>query len=308
MKLIFNPSKALLFLAFSTLFVLAGCKKEESGSVSQEEFASQASTEADTESEFVYSEIFDNVMGVNNDVGMAGVGGVFGRVGTSSPVTGRVDACPTVTVTHLNAPDNFPVKIVLDFGSGCTGRDGRFRSGKIITTYTNRLIYPGAKATTTFDGYQLGDVKVQGTHVVTNLSTAPSGTNNIVQIWKVVVEGGKLTRSNGNYTEWNSTKTITQLEGSNTPLVPLDDIYKITGSTNGKVKRGDLLVAWKAETIEPLIKKFNCRWLVKGVLKVVRINLSNTSQWVAVLNYGNGDCDRKAIVTINGVAHEITLP
>ena len=93
-----------------------------------------------------------------------------------------------------------------------------------------------------------------------------------------------------------------------TVLIPLDDIYKITGSASGKVKRGDLLIAWKAETTEPLIKKFSCKWIVKGIIKVVRLNLSNTSEWVATLNYGEGSCDKKAVVTINGVAHEITLP
>jgi hypothetical protein len=69
-----------------------------------------------------------------------------------------------------------------------------------------------------------------------------------------------------------------------------------------------LLIAWKAEITEPLIKKFSCKWIVKGELKVVRLSLSNTSKWVAVLNYGEGACDKKAIATINGVAYEITLP
>jgi hypothetical protein len=225
----------------------------------------------------------------------------------SSGITARVDACPTVTVTHLNAPDQFPVKIVMDFGTGCTGRDGRNRSGKIISVYTNRLVVPGAKATTTFDGYMVDSIKVQGTHIVTNQSVI-NQTSNIKHIWKVVVEGAKLTKPNGNYTEWNSTKTIEQMEGMATTNIPLDDIYKITGSANGKVKRGNLLTSWRAETIEPLIKKFTCRWLVKGVIKVIRINLSATSPWIATINYGNGDCDNKALVTINGVPHIITLP
>lgn len=294
--------------------LLIACNKEKSDSgltPQEEEFASQASSEADAESEVVFNDVFDNVIGASDTVGMAGVG-IFGRANISSGSSGetaRNSACFTVTVTHLNPPNLFPLKIVIDFGAGCLGRDGHFRSGKIITVYTNRLVVPGAKATTTFENFKFDETKVEGTHVITNLSsviTTPNTT--IIHKWKVVVEGAKLTKPNGNYSEWNSTKTITQVEGFNTPFIPLDDIYKIEGSANGKVKRGDLLVAWRAEITEPLIKKFSCRWIVKGVLKVIRLNLANTSPWVAELNYGNGVCDNKAVITINGVPHEITLP
>src|SRR5215510_14775264 len=142
MKLIFSPTRLAAVVCIS-LLVLGSCKKETSADTAQEEFASQASSEADAESDDIFNEVFDNVMGVNADVALGGTG-VFARMnpGTSG-VTARLEACPTVTITHLNGVDPFPVKIVMDFGSGCTARDGRYRSGKIISVYTNRLIYPG---------------------------------------------------------------------------------------------------------------------------------------------------------------------
>jgi hypothetical protein len=239
----------------------------------------------------------------------AGVG-VFGQMSPGSMGdVARINACPDVSKLQLSSPNTFPLKIVLDFGAGCAGRDGRIRSGKIITTYTNRLIYPGATATSTFENYKVDSIKVEGTHTITNKSiVGGSQTNLLTLIWKVEVDGARLSKPNGNYTEWNSSKTITQIEGMNTSLIPLDDIYKIEGQANGKVKRNDLLVAWKAEITEPLIKKFTCRWIVKGVIKVVRLNLSGNSPWISVLNYGNGDCNKNATMTINGITREITLP
>lgn len=306
MKLLYNPARLASLIVFS-MILFASCKKETSGSDVQEEFASQVSSEADAESDDIFNEVFDNVMGVNADVAIGGTG-VFGQMNASSPgETARTNACPTVTVTRLNAPDPFPVRVVMDFGSGCVARDGRLRSGKIITVYTNRLIHPGAKATTSFENFVVDSIRVQGTHVITNQSVA-SNTNCLTHIWKVVVEGAKLTKPNGNYTEWNSTKTVTQIEGMCTPFIPLDDFYRINGGANGKVKRGDLLIAWRSETVEPLIKKFTCRWMVKGIIKIIRLNLTTNSPWVATINYGNGDCDNKALVTINGVPHIITLP
>lgn len=315
MKLILNPTRLSAILFFTFVISLISCKKEQSntgGYPDEEAFASRISSEADAESGTIFNQVFDDVMGVSDEVGMAGLG-IFGRANTTgeNDITARGDTlhCLTVTVTHLNPPDIFPVKVVLDFGTGCLGRDGHTRSGKIITIYTNRLVVPGAQATTTFENFKFDEIKVEGTHTITNLSTPVSVTNPVlVHKWKVVIENGKLIKPNGNYTEWNSTKSIVQVEGMDTPFIPLDDIYKIEGGGNGKVKRDNLLVAWRAEIIEPLIKKFSCRWIVKGKMKIVRMTLSNTSPWVAVLDFGNGNCDNRALLTINGVIHEITLP
>ena len=307
MKLILSPTRlaAIVFLSF---IVFGSCKKETSADTTQEEFASEASSEADAESDDIFNEVFDNVLGVNADVGFGGTG-VFGQMnpGISNGGTAKLTACPDVTITHLNNIDPFPVKIVMDFSTGCTARDGRTRSGKIISTYTNRLFVPGAMATVTFENYMIDSVKVQGTLTITNEGEVISATCTRHK-WKVVVENGKLSKPNGNYTEWNSTKTITQIEGTCTPWIHLDDIYKIEGGARGKVKRGDLLIAWNSEITDPLIKKFSCHWLVKGTIRVARLNLTTSSPWVATINYGNGDCDNKGVVTINGMPHNITLP
>jgi hypothetical protein len=308
MKLILSPTRSAV-MVFVSLIVFSSCQKETSDNTAQDEFASQASSEADAESDDIFNEVFDNVMGVNTDVAFGGTG-VFGRMNNSGSAgeTARVNACPDVAITHLSNTSPFPVKIVMDFGTGCTGRDGRTRAGKIVTEYTNRLMVPGAVATTIFVDYTVDSIRVQGKHKITNQSDTLTGTNCPQHKWKVEVTDAKLIKPNGNYTEWHSTRTITQIEGRCTPLIPLDDIYEIRGGSGGKVKRGDLLIAWNAEITEPLIKRFSCRWLVKGTIRIVRLNLTTNSPWVAAINYGNGDCDNKAVVTINGISHNITLP
>jgi len=308
MKLIFSPTR-LAALVIITLLVFGSCKKEFSEDTAQEELASQASSEADAESDDIFNEVFDNVMGVNADVAFGGTG-VFGRMNPGALGAGeiaRVNACPNVTITHLSTTSIFPIRVVMDFGAGCTGRDLRTRSGKIITEYSNRLVVPGAKAITLFENYTVDSIKVQGTHIITNQSE-PLTTNCGTHKWKVVVERAKLTKPNGNYVEWNSTRTIVQKVGMCTPFVPLDDVYEIDGGANGKVKRGDLLVAWNSEITSPLVKRFDCRWIVKGIIRNMRLNLTTNSPWVATINFGNGDCDNKAVVTVNGVSHNITLP
>lgn len=292
----------LLTIAFLSLLVgTVSCKKDKSDSEfteAEQQQATMASSQAEAESDNIFSEVFDNVIGVNTEVGVGGTGVFAGRLGGTTGRVAQVDSthCFTVTIIRLNSANPFPVKIILDFGAGCIGRDGRLRKGKIITTYTGRLLHPGATATTTFDGYYVDSIKVQGTQIVSNISTTTAFKLNIQ------VQNGKLTHANGNYQQWNSTRVITQVEGMATPLLPIDDVFTITGHAAGVVKRGTIITTWESLIIEPLRKRFNCRWIVKGKARLTR----NAHQ--AILDYGQGTCDRHATLTINGVVHNILLP
>ncbi len=286
------------FLFTSLLFT--SCQKEQSQSEqdAQEVQASRVSGESESEAETVFNGVFDDAMGVNDQVALGGTG-----------VFGRLNVCPTVTVTPLNPPDLFPVRVVMDFGTnGCIGPDGHFRKGKVITVYTKRLIIPGAVAETSFDGFYVDSVHVEGTHRIANISTVvTAGTPPVDRKFNVRVTNGKLTKPNGNYVSWNSEKTITQVEGLATVL-PMDDIFKIEGGSQGQVKRGSLLVNFSSNITEPLMKRFNCRWIARGVVKTTRVNTSTNNPWIATLNFGNGSCDNLAVLTINGVSYQITLP
>ena len=205
--------------------------------------------------------------------------------------------------SHIQLILFFPAIVTLDFGTtGCPGPDGRVRRGKIITEYTNRLIYPGAIATTTFDGFYVDNVHVEGIHKITNTS---AGTSN--RQYTVELRDAKLTKPNGDYIKWKSDRVITQIEGFITADFH-DDVFSITGSGQGQVKRGNLLAGWESTITEPLIKRLTCRWIVKGRIRTVRINSTPTGSSVAILDFGNGVCDNLAVITINGVPHQITLP
>lgn len=301
----------LITAVFFTSLVLVACKKENSASLTPEQEAEAAtmSSESEAESEVVFNDVFDNVMGVNTEVGVGGTG-VFGRM-SSGNAFGRetrmdsLNSCVQVTITLLNPPARFPMKITIDFGNGCLGRDGHWRYGKIVTVYTGHLMQPGNSATTTFENFKLDSIKVEGTHKIANTTNNTAG-NNLRQL-TITVTDAKLTKPNGNYIMWNNHRVITQIEGNGTAM-PLDDVFKITGSGRGKVKRGDVLYAWQSEITDPLIKKFICRWISKGIIKVRRETLASNSHWVAILNYGSGPCDYFATLTINGVTNNIQLP
>lgn len=298
----------LTTLVFVAALTIIGCKKESSDSLSpkEEEEAANYISESEFDSELAFNDVFDNVMGVNTDVGMGGVG-VFGRVSASSP-NGReagvdsMPSCVTVTITPVQ-PGVFPKTITLDFGSGCFSH-GHLRSGKIRTVYTGPLREAGNSATTNFDNFRIDSILVQGTHKITNTTASTPGANQ--RQFKIEVIDGKLTKPNGNYSFWNSNRTNTQIEGNGT-IAPADDIFQVRGIANGRVKHENLIVLWNSEITEPLVKRFICRWISKGRIRTVRQGLPQNTPWVGILDYGTGSCDNQATLTINGNTQQITL-
>jgi len=297
--------KLLLLLGFT--LILFSCKKENTNIVEQKEIElSQFASEGDAFSEQSFSHVFDDVMGMSDEVGVMG-SGIFGReYGLDT-----AQRCFTVRVDRPNAPQAFPMIVTITFPqSGCMGADGRVRRGQIKTVYTNRLMIPGAESVTTFLNYSVDSVTVGGTYKIKNIVDPvqimifPPQYNHK---WLVTVVGGRLGYPNGDVVEWNSTKTIEQIEGSHTPILR-DDVFKKTGNSSGQSVRGLRSTSWFSEITEPLIRRNTCKWIVKGKIRTVRRNLSNTSPWISILDFGNGMCDNQATLNINGNIRTITLP
>jgi hypothetical protein len=302
MKKTLNSTKWLLAFSLIGAISFTSCKKDES--ISQlgtaetdpvEVAATQEATAEDAATEAQYDDVFNMTASMNRsevgeDLGVsANVSPLFDLGTTNNTNTAR---CFTITVVP-NIPHVFPKTVTIDFGTGCIGRDGKYRKGKIVSIYTNPMVVPRAKVSTTFVGYFVDSFNIEGTHITENTST----TN--MQGWKVKVIDGKITNTNNNrWRKWNSVKDVLQVTGNGTPNFPMDDIYKIDGAATGSNSGGH---TWSALITESLIKKFTCRWIVQGK---VRLNRDGRA---ALLDYGNGNCDNQAIIYINGVPHIITL-
>ena len=301
MKKILNHSTWLLAFSLIGALTITSCQKENSMNTATTETeatelaATQEATVQEAEAEVQFDDVFNITASMNNDqVGedlgvTSNVSGLFELGSTTNTNPGR---CFTITVVP-NIPHVFPKTVTIDFGTGCLGRDGKFRKGKIVSIYTNPMMIPGAKVSTTFIRYFVDSLHIEGTLITENTSTSN------MQGWKNVVINGQITNTVTNrWVKWNSTKDVLQIAGNGTPRFPLDDIYKITGHGRGSNSAGH---TWAAVVREPLIKKFTCRWIVKGTVILVRDGRE------ALLDYGNGECDNLAIIYINGVPHVITL-
>ncbi|HVX50351.1 MAG TPA: hypothetical protein VHB48_09335 [Chitinophagaceae bacterium] len=304
-------SKILLLIAITAIgsaAIFTACQKSaadtsSSGGISTQDAAAlQTSAATDDESDNVYNDVLSNVLGVNDDAGIGAGVGVFlaAPASTGTPVSqfgegaDSAGRCFTVTVSPDRA-GAFPKTITIDFGTGCTGRDGHVRRGKIITVYTGHMIESGSTATTTFDGFYFDSVKVEGTVVAKNKTTGNA------LAFSITVTNGKLTAPSGDYIEVNRSHTWAQTSGMDTPHTPADDIFSITGNSSGTAQVAGVTAQWITNITQPVVRKLLCRWRVAGVVTVTHNDKS------AVLDYGNGDCDNTATVTIGSKTYNITL-
>ncbi|MBS1921181.1 MAG: hypothetical protein JST17_13095 [Bacteroidetes bacterium] len=309
MKLSFSLLSLIVPAFILSLLTIGSCSKEKSTATDQQQQdVSFTSVEAEAQGETAFNDVFDNAMGANNDVGIGGTG-IFGRPepGNSFYRLDSLPPCATVTITHSNTSNFFPVKIAIDFGTaGCSRpSDGHTRKGRIIIDYSNRLTIPGAISTTTFENYYIDNIKIEGTATIMN-SSSQNSTPPTKQ-YKIDITEGKISTPDGNYVEWNSHKTITQTEGLVTPTIPKDDVFQIEGYANGRAQRGNLLVAWQSTITTPLVKTFACRWITQGTVKIDRASANTNNTWTGYLDYGNGNCDDIATATVNGVKRQISL-
>lgn len=285
---------ACMVAAFISTFMLGSCSKSDNTTPdATDEAAVAATASADNQADAVYNDVTNNVIGVNAELGIGtGIGVFVPGANNVAPWESGWERCFTTTITP-EVIGVYPKTVTLDFGAGCTGRDGHIRMGKMSTVYTGPMFVAGSTATTTFDGFYFDSLSVEGTHVLTNNSTSEGRS------FTSVITNGKILAPSGNYTTWNRTRTWTQTEGANTPYFPVDDVYSITGSSNGTFVYGTNAYQWTGTVTEPLIRKLICPWTVSGKLEI------NSQNVKSVLDFGDGTCDRKATLTINGKIFEI---
>lgn len=233
----------------------------------------------------------------DNAIAESTFAGVLKSIGefTDSTSLLRVAGCATFTVDSIGTA-SWPKTLTIDFGpTNCYGADGNARRGKIIASFSGRYRDSLTVISISLLGYHHNNNLVQvGTHTITNNGHNASGNLS----YSINVQNASITTSNGTIT-WNSTRTREWIAGESTITNPLDDVYSIVGSASGTGINGN---GFNVTIYNPLIVAVNCPFIQKGALVLSPINLA--SRYV---DFGNGDCDNAATVTINGVVYNIAL-
>lgn len=280
--------KTKIFMMITALTVLSfsSCKKDSSisGVIDQ---TSLNLADDDAVADVVYEDVFstaDNATIILDQMGKS--------IDTKS-LTVVSDSCPTITISRPTA-DLWPKTVTVDYGTSCTGINDNVRSGKIIIEVTGPRLQVGSKRTITFVNYFFNGIKVEGTKVLENMGY----NNNQNLVISVKLTAGKLTLPDGKTIERTFEHQREWSAGLLTKNI-WDDECLITGTSTGKNIDG---VVYTNTIITALHWTRACKFLVSGV-----INIQREGKDPVQLDYGNGDCDAKAVVTRNGVSTEILL-
>lgn len=203
---------------------------------------------------------------------------------------GVEDRCGSITIVPVD-PNVFPKVITIDFGTGCTDNDGKFKSGKVIFS-VSKIWEPGSEISIQYDNYKEDAAQLSGKFTFQNQSTTNGGT------YTILAQDIKAADGNGNTLDYDAVQTFTQTAGQATWWDWVDDIYNITGTINAVPTNGET-VDWTIQT--PLVKANNCYWVSAGT------GLLDINGVEASIDYGDGTCDNKATVTVNGQTYVITL-
>lgn len=284
--------KTLFFTLFSVVFVAAitisACKKAEVDTDTQ-------ATEDNAIAEQSFGQVGPTVVSVGiKEEGVKKKG---------DPVMGLSAEgklfCATVTVTDASGNpvdstniSSFPKKVEIDFGSGCPDIDGRVRKGKIRAEFSSRWSLTGARVTINFVNYYVDNVLFEGVIEM---------TNNGNYSYTTIVDRGKVTSSSPAYTiEYECNQTTRWISGYNTDSLATDDIYEISGTAKGVNRKGQ---SYTTVIMQTLKKDMSCKWITKG-----QVELTPEGKATRSINFGDGACDSKATVTINGNVKEVNLP
>ncbi len=268
----------IAFLSFA--FAISSCKKDEN---SQIEITDTSTSQYDALAESIITDVGDMIDEAYNLS--------LGNYKSTEDDTIILGPCATITLDTVV----FPHELIIDFGEeNCLCRDGRYRRGKIINTFTGRYLEPGTILTHSFDEYFVNDNKVEGSRVVTNM-----GYNTNENLYFTIEVEILITLAEKGVTfGWNASRVREWAEGADTPQ-RWDDVFLLTGTAEGIRPSG---LNWTREIIIPLRREVSCRYIVSG-----SVQIEPEGKPVRLLDYGDGECDNIATVTINGKTFTIYL-
>lgn len=195
--------------------------------------------------------------------------------------------CVTITITFENG-----VKFVtLDFGLGCELNNGNLVSGIIFLTYgpvQNGTVY----ITYTFEDFYFNYHGIAGGGTIfrewSNADGNPQSTfhKNII-----------VTLNNGVEINVDGTRVREWIEGVGSGNW-MDNVFLVTGNWTHVASTG---FTRTAIVTEELRREATCPFFVSGVVDVTR------NDHEGELDFGEGNCDNIAVLTVNGVEYIIIL-
>ncbi len=184
--------------------------------------------------------------------------------------------------------------IVIDFGDGCEGRNGRVKKGKILISFSGNRFTPGSYKTVTFEDFFIDSLQIEGTRTTTNTTTSV-GTN---PTYLSTLVGGKITFADGSFMTREASHTKTKvIDFSDTTFVESQRFGTVSGLNLEGLAYSHLVSESNPVTIKKLCSEDRIFAPVSGV---ITINVAGESE--KTIDFGDGTCDNLVTITQDGVS------
>ena len=251
-----------------------------------------STAEDDAVMDMAYDDVFSEVDAVMNIMDMVGY-----EISGLKSGEGILETCKVITVEQ---PDSafWPRVVTIDYGEGCTKGD-RTRKGKIIITVSGPMWEAGSVRVVTMEDFYVNDNKIEGVRTVTNQGLHLEGEYEGKVYFSVELERAKVITADDFTITKQVNRTRTFVEGEESRWDTRDDIWYIEGIATGTNRNG---VAFTREITSPLWKEIGCRFITRGTVLI-----SAEGRPDAILDYGEGECDKIVTVTVGEEIREINL-
>ncbi len=206
-----------------------------------------------------------------------------------------ISSCLTVIVHENEDGEFWPRNWTFDYGTdNCESLLGNQKRGMIHVSLSDWWKNEGSFREITFEDFYMNDNKMEG--VKTILNTGINDNGNLSFTKKIT--DAKLTYPDESTITWACEKYSEQVEGAGTILFA-DDVWSVTGTGSG-INLDNKSYTMAITTA--LIYKSGCFYPVSGVVEI-----ATEGEDTQVIDYGDGECDNIATVTVGGETTTVEL-
>jgi predicted small secreted protein len=200
-----------------------------------------------------------------------------------------LSGCPVMKVDSTAET----IILTIDFGESCMGKDGKIRSGKIIVT--SSFPVSSKKRVKTFENFSVDGKKVEG---IIEKTMTPQWEEHMKTA--TIAEDVTITFPENKGSIHRKTN-LTREYRFYRPAIERDNTVTSWGETEFTRLSG-LKITKTIDKDTPLLFRVKCHQIVSGI---VSFSTSDNRSWQ--VDYGDGNCDRRATLTREGKTRTIFL-
>ncbi|MEL6916632.1 MAG: hypothetical protein AAFO99_02770 [Bacteroidota bacterium] len=273
-------------LMLVVLMAFVSCSKEDASDVVPEEVSEEVISVAELKVSDEAELISEEITTIGEDVYASDE---ISSTAKGSYTSDFLPECVTITTVVTDTTK----EKTIDFGEGCELPNGNVLSGIINLSYVKDMEMAQKTLGLSLENFTFNGVAVEGNASILRMRDNGNGnpqSDASVEFNSEWPDGSTASLSGNRTREW--------IEGFGTGFWG-DNVFLISGKRTYTGRLGNVFVK---ETIVSLRRELACRFIVSGVLEISRNDAT------ASLDFGDGDCDAKGVLTYpDGTSEEVFL-